>query len=54
MNTDDFKEILYQKESNGIVTVTLNVPKRKNALASTRPTSCSRPLTLWKRTRWLT
>ena len=33
MKMDDFKEILYQKESNGIVTVTLNVPKRKNAFS---------------------
>jgi len=33
MKVKDFKEILYQKEDNGIVTVTLNMPKRKNALS---------------------
>lgn len=33
MKVEDFKEILYQKEDNGIVTVTLNMPKRKNALS---------------------
>jgi enoyl-CoA hydratase/carnithine racemase len=33
MKVEDFKEILYQKEDNGIVTVTLNIPKRKNALS---------------------
>jgi enoyl-CoA hydratase/carnithine racemase len=34
MKTEDFKEILYRKEDNGIVTVTLNIPKRKNAMSS--------------------
>jgi enoyl-CoA hydratase/carnithine racemase len=33
MKVEDFKEIVYQKEDNGIVTVTLNRPKRKNALS---------------------
>jgi enoyl-CoA hydratase/carnithine racemase len=33
MKVEDFKEILYQKEDNGVVTVTLNMPKRKNALS---------------------
>jgi len=33
MNPEDFKEILYQKEDNGIVTVTINMPKRKNAVS---------------------
>ncbi|MBU4052843.1 MAG: enoyl-CoA hydratase/isomerase family protein [Proteobacteria bacterium] len=33
MKVEDFREILYQKEDNGIVTVTLNMPKRKNALS---------------------
>lgn len=33
MNVENFKEILYQKEDNGIVTVTLNIPKRKNAMS---------------------
>ena len=33
MKVEDFNEILYQKEDNGIVTVTLNIPKRKNALS---------------------
>ncbi|TFG06235.1 MAG: enoyl-CoA hydratase/isomerase family protein [Promethearchaeota archaeon] len=33
MNTEDFKDILYQKEENGIATVTLNRPERKNALS---------------------
>jgi len=34
MNVEDFREILYQKEENGIVTVTINMPKRKNAVSS--------------------
>jgi len=34
MKTDEFKEILYNKdEQNGLVTVILNTPKRKNALS---------------------
>ena len=33
MKVEDFKEIVYQKEDNGLVTVTLNTPKRKNALS---------------------
>ncbi len=34
MNTEDFQDIRYDREDNGIVTVTLNVPKRKNALSA--------------------
>ena len=34
MKTEEFKEILYSKNpENGLVTVTLNTPKRKNALS---------------------
>jgi enoyl-CoA hydratase/carnithine racemase len=34
MKTDEFKEILYEKDENsGLVTLTLNTPKRKNALS---------------------
>ena len=33
MDVKDFKEIVYQKEDSGIVTVTLNTPKRKNAMS---------------------
>jgi 2-(1,2-epoxy-1,2-dihydrophenyl)acetyl-CoA isomerase len=33
MNVSDFREIKYEKEDNGIVTVTLNMPKRKNAVS---------------------
>ncbi|MEJ2248381.1 MAG: enoyl-CoA hydratase/isomerase family protein [Candidatus Lokiarchaeota archaeon] len=33
MDVEDFKDILYEKESNGILTVTLNRPERKNALS---------------------
>jgi enoyl-CoA hydratase/carnithine racemase len=33
MKIGDFKEIRYEKEENGIVTVMLNMPKRKNALS---------------------
>lgn len=33
MKIDEFKEIRYQKEDNGIVTITLNSPKRKNAMS---------------------
>ena len=33
MNPSDFKQIKYEKEDNGIVTVTLNWPERKNALS---------------------
>ncbi len=35
MKTDNFRDIFYQKDDQtGIVTVTLNTPKRKNALSS--------------------
>jgi enoyl-CoA hydratase/carnithine racemase len=34
MNVQDFTDIIYTKEDNGIVTVTLNTPKRKNALSA--------------------
>lgn len=33
MLSEDFKDILFEKEDNGIVTVTLNRPERKNALS---------------------
>jgi 2-(1,2-epoxy-1,2-dihydrophenyl)acetyl-CoA isomerase len=34
MKVEDFKDILYEKdETTGIVTITLNTPKRKNALS---------------------
>ncbi|MCP4756752.1 MAG: enoyl-CoA hydratase, partial [Proteobacteria bacterium] len=34
MKADEFKDILYEKEEEtGIVTVTMNTPKRKNALS---------------------
>jgi len=33
MNTEDFKDILYQKDDSGLVTLTLNTPARKNALS---------------------
>ncbi len=33
MKIEDFKDILFEKEKNGIVTVTLNRPERKNALS---------------------
>ncbi|MBI5603543.1 MAG: enoyl-CoA hydratase/isomerase family protein [Deltaproteobacteria bacterium] len=33
MKIEEFQEIRYQKEDSGIVTVTLNIPKRKNALS---------------------
>jgi enoyl-CoA hydratase/carnithine racemase len=33
MKVEDFREIVYRREDNGIVTVTLNMPKRKNALS---------------------
>ncbi len=33
MNVEDFKQIKYEKEDNGILTVTLNWPERKNALS---------------------
>ena len=34
MESQDFKDILYNKEENGIVTVVLNRPERKNALSA--------------------
>ncbi len=35
MKTEEFKDILYEKEEEtGIVTLTMNTPKRKNALSS--------------------
>lgn len=33
MNPKEFKDILYEKEENGILTVTLNKPRIKNALS---------------------
>jgi enoyl-CoA hydratase/carnithine racemase len=33
MKADEFTEILYEKDDTGIVTVTLNTPKRKNAIS---------------------
>jgi len=33
MNTEDFKDLVYQKDDNGLVTLTLNTPARKNALS---------------------
>lgn len=33
VNPDQFKDIGYEKDSDGIVTLTLNTPKRKNALS---------------------
>ena len=33
MKVDEFNEIIYEKEDNGIVTVTINMPKRKNAMS---------------------
>jgi 2-(1,2-epoxy-1,2-dihydrophenyl)acetyl-CoA isomerase len=33
MRIEEFKEIVYREEDNGIVTVTLNIPKRKNAIS---------------------
>ncbi|MHA1893885.1 MAG: enoyl-CoA hydratase/isomerase family protein [Candidatus Helarchaeota archaeon] len=35
MNVDEFKDIIYDKdEETGIVTLTINIPKRKNAMSS--------------------
>ena len=33
MNPEEFKDIVYEKEDSGLVTVTLNQPKRKNAMS---------------------
>ncbi|MHA1268308.1 MAG: enoyl-CoA hydratase/isomerase family protein [Candidatus Helarchaeota archaeon] len=33
MNIEDFNDIIYEKDDNGIVTVTLNIPSRKNAMS---------------------
>lgn len=33
MKIDDFKDIKYEKDDSGIVTLTFNTPKRKNALS---------------------
>ncbi|MBY8988030.1 MAG: enoyl-CoA hydratase/isomerase family protein, partial [Candidatus Lokiarchaeota archaeon] len=32
MNVDDFEDILYEKEENGICTITINRPERRNAV----------------------
>jgi len=34
MKVEDFKDISYQKEDSGIVMLTLNTPKRKNAMSA--------------------
>ena len=31
MKIEDFKNIIYEKEDNGICTITINAPKRRNA-----------------------
>jgi enoyl-CoA hydratase/carnithine racemase len=33
MNVEDIQDVIYEKEENGICTVTLNTPKRKNAMS---------------------
>ncbi len=33
MKPEEFEDIVFEKEDNGIVTITLNIPKRKNALS---------------------
>ncbi|MHA2397484.1 MAG: enoyl-CoA hydratase/isomerase family protein [Promethearchaeota archaeon] len=33
MNIEDLTEVLYEKEENGICTLTFNIPKRRNALS---------------------
>ncbi|MBD3254325.1 MAG: enoyl-CoA hydratase [Candidatus Lokiarchaeota archaeon] len=33
MNVEDIKDIIYEKEDNGICTATLNIPKRRNAMS---------------------
>jgi enoyl-CoA hydratase/carnithine racemase len=33
MDIKDFQDILYEKEDNGICTITLNIPERKNAMS---------------------
>jgi len=33
MKIEDFKDIIYEKEENGICTITLNIPERKNAMS---------------------
>ena len=33
MNLDSFEDIIYVKEDNGICTITINRPERKNALS---------------------
>jgi 2-(1,2-epoxy-1,2-dihydrophenyl)acetyl-CoA isomerase len=33
MKIEDIKDIIYQKEDNGICTATLNIPERKNAMS---------------------
>ena len=33
MNIEDFNDILYEKEENGLCTITLNIPERKNAMS---------------------
>ena len=33
MKTEDFRDIKYEKDESGIVTLTFNTPKRKNALS---------------------
>ena len=34
MNVDEFKDIIWEKDDDGIVTVTINIPKRKNAMSN--------------------
>ena len=34
MKPEEFKDIIWEKDDNGIVTVTINIPKRKNAMSN--------------------
>ena len=33
MKIEDLSEVIYEKEENGICTLTYNIPKRRNALS---------------------
>ena len=34
MNSDEFQDIIFEKESSGICTLTFNRPERRNALSN--------------------
>lgn len=50
MHILDFADIAYDRDEDGIVTVTFNTPERKNALSARRFWSCAGHWSIYRRT----